>query len=91
MIEQAKKNKIKLTLPIEGMTCASCALRVENALKKVAGVDQAVVNLATESATVEMEPISVNVDNLKKAVEDAGYKIIDTSEGGDSIKAETED
>ncbi len=90
MIEQAKKSKIRLTLPIEGMTCASCVLRVENALKNVAGVDQAVVNLATESATVEIEPASVNIDILKKAVENAGYKIIDTADEVDSVRAEAE-
>ncbi len=65
--EQTKKSKIKLTLPVQGMTCASCVLRVENALKKVEGVDDAVVNLATESATVEIEASKVNVDILKAA------------------------
>ena len=41
-----------LTLPIEGMTCASCVGRVEKALKQVPGVSDAVVNLATERATI---------------------------------------
>lgn len=90
MIEQTKKSKIKLTLPVEGMTCASCVLRVEKALKGVTGVEDAVVNLATESATVEIEPSEVSVDMLKKAVEDAGYKIIDTADEVDSVKAEAE-
>lgn len=85
-----KKNKLKLTLPVQGMTCASCVLRVENALKGVEGVDTAVVNLATESATVEMESTKVNVDVLKSAVEDAGYKIIDTGDEVDALKAESE-
>ncbi len=88
--EQTKKSKIKLTLPVQGMTCASCVLRVENALKKVEGVDDAVVNLATESATVEIEASKVNVDILKAAVEDAGYKIIDTADEIDSFKVEAE-
>ena len=64
--------KIKLTLPVQGMTCASCVLRVENALKEVDGVDSAVVNLATESATVEIEPEKVSVDVLRSAVEGVG-------------------
>ena len=46
----------KITLPIGGMTCASCAGHVENALKKVPGVISADVNLATEKATVEYIP-----------------------------------
>ncbi len=88
--EQTKKSKIKLTLPVQGMTCASCVLRVENALKRVEGVNDAVVNLATESATVEIEALKVNVDVLKAAVEDAGYKIIDTADEIDSFKVEAE-
>lgn len=82
--------KIKLTLPVQGMTCASCVLRVENALKEVDGVDSAVVNLATESATVEIEPEKVSVDVLRSAVEGVGYKIIDTADEVDALKAEAE-
>ena len=88
--EDTKKNRIKLTLPVQGMTCASCVLRVENALKKVEGVNQAVVNLATESATVEFQTESVTVDALKEAVERAGYKIIDTADDIDALKVESE-
>ena len=44
------------TLPIEGMTCASCVARVERSLRSVAGVTEATVNLATESATVQGAP-----------------------------------
>jgi P-type Cu+ transporter len=89
-VKPASKSKIKLTLPIQGMTCASCVLRVETALKKVEGVEQAVVNLATESATVEMLSERVSVDLLKSAVEDAGYRIIDTADEVDALKAESE-
>ncbi len=84
------KNTIKLTLPVQGMTCASCVLRVETALKGVQGVGQAVVNLATESATVEIESGKVDVDTLKAAVNDAGYRIIDTADEVDALKAESE-
>ena len=85
-----KKNSLKLTFPVEGMTCASCVLRVETALKAVAGVEDAVVNLATESVSVEIEPSKVTMDTLKKAVEDAGYKIVDTADDVDSLKVEAE-
>ena len=43
-------------LPIEGMTCASCVLRVEKALKALPGVESAAVNLATEEATGLLGP-----------------------------------
>lgn len=87
---QPRGNSIKLTLPVQGMTCASCVLRVENALKEVAGVQNAVVNLATESATVEFEPEVVNVEALKSAVEEAGYKIIDVVDEVDALKLEAD-
>lgn len=46
----------QLALPVHGMTCASCVSHVERALKKVAGVSNVGVNLATERATVEYDP-----------------------------------
>ena len=60
------------TLPIEGMTCASCVMRVEKALKAVPGVLAAEVNLATETATVRSAPTVVGAA-LRAAVEKAGY------------------
>ncbi|NUF22429.1 copper-translocating P-type ATPase [Acinetobacter oleivorans] len=59
-------------LSIEGMTCASCVARVEKALKKVDGVQEATVNLATEQAWVQAD-VSVNVEDLIRAVKKAGY------------------
>jgi len=50
---------ITQTLPVEGMTCASCVLRVEKALKNVDGVQEANVNLATEKVTLKYDPASV--------------------------------
>jgi len=60
----------KITLPIGGMTCASCVMHVENGLKSVPGVLNVAVNLATERATVEMIPGAVTLADLKHAVED---------------------
>ena len=64
-----------LTLPVEGMTCASCVAHVEEALREVPGVLDARVNLATEQATVEVDPAAVSPAQLKAAVDDAGYRI----------------
>jgi len=63
------------TLPIEGMTCASCVGRVERALNKVPGVSSANVNLATERATVTFDPATVQVPQLHAAVGKAGYTV----------------
>ena len=66
-----------ITLPIIGMTCASCAGRVEKALQKVAGVGTATVNLATEAATVTFTAgaAAVPAATLTTAVEQAGYNV----------------
>ena len=63
----------QLTLPVEGMTCASCVARVERVLKKVPDVVDANVNLATESAVVHMT--APNQAALIAAIEDAGYAV----------------
>ncbi|CAN5496982.1 heavy metal translocating P-type ATPase [soil metagenome] len=63
------------TLPIEGMTCASCVRRVEKALAAVPGVSSANVNLATENASVEFDPTVVTLIQLDEAVERAGYHV----------------
>src|SRR5688572_25799751 len=62
-----------IKLPIEGMTCASCATRVEKALKRVPGVATAEVNLATETATVSMAE-GAAPQSLVDAVRGAGYE-----------------
>lgn len=63
-----------LDLGIAGMTCASCVTRVEKALKKVPGVTEATVNLATESARVSYQPSEQIEARLRRAVRDAGYE-----------------
>ena len=63
-----------IDIGIGGMTCASCVARVEKALKKVPGVRDATVNLATESARVVFEPSDQMEARLRRAVRDAGYE-----------------
>lgn len=60
-------------LQVDGMTCASCVGRVERALKKVPGVQNAVVNLATERATVQLQG-GTDASRLIAAIEKAGYE-----------------
>ncbi|MES2937420.1 MAG: heavy metal translocating P-type ATPase [Pseudomonadota bacterium] len=62
-----------LDLGVDGMTCASCVSRVERALKKVPGVQDATVNLATESARVVFTPGQAGEAQIRRAVRNAGY------------------
>ena len=62
----------EVALPITGMTCASCANRIERRLNKLDGVE-ATVNYATEKATVEFDPAAVGPEELVATVEAAGY------------------
>ncbi|MGZ3588565.1 MAG: heavy metal translocating P-type ATPase [Candidatus Limnocylindrales bacterium] len=66
---------IRIVLPIEGMTCASCVSRIERFLGKTEGVLEASVNLATERATVLVDPGLAGRDELVAAVEAAGYDV----------------
>ncbi|MBD9676949.1 copper-translocating P-type ATPase [Pseudomonas sp. PDM18] len=70
-------NPIELDLPVSGMTCASCAGRVERALRKVPGVQDASVNLASEQARVQLAAPSSGetLPALVAAVEQAGYQV----------------
>ena len=66
----------KITFPIQGMHCASCAGKIENALLKITGVRKATVNFATEKATIEFVPNKNTPARVQEAVEKIGYKAI---------------
>jgi Cu+-exporting ATPase len=70
----------KTVLPIQGMTCASCVNRVEKALSSLKGVVGVNVNFATERATVEYIPEELTIRDLKKAVQEAGYQVLEVKE-----------
>ncbi len=72
------ENKVKvdkISLPVEGMTCASCVARVEKSIAKIEGVTDVAVNLATEKATFNIDKSKTGIGEIKKVVEEAGYKI----------------
>jgi len=65
----------KISAPVSGMTCASCVARVEKSIAKVEGVTNVAVNLATEKVTVNIDKSKIGIDEIKKVVEEAGYRI----------------
>ncbi len=66
----------KKVYKINGMTCASCAATVEKILKKVPGVKSASVNIATEMATVVIDPHVVSEREMAKAISNSGYELV---------------
>jgi Cu+-exporting ATPase len=77
-----REPQARVELALEGMTCASCATRIERKLNDLAGVE-ASVNLATERAAVRYDPGTVVVSDLIDAVEAAGYRAGLAAETGD--------
>ncbi|MGQ7595628.1 heavy metal translocating P-type ATPase [Streptococcus suis] len=66
----------KMTLPVQGMTCATCALTVEKAVGKLVGVEEASVNLATEKLSVSFDENVLSLSDIGHAVEKAGYGLV---------------
>jgi Cu+-exporting ATPase len=71
----------KVTLPIQGMSCASCVKKVETALNGLEGVVRASVNFATERATVQYVPGAVSLEDFRRAVKKAGYEVLQVEAG----------
>jgi Cu+-exporting ATPase len=66
----------KITIPISGMHCTSCAQTIEKALNKLPSV-KASVNFVAEEAFIEYDPEKVDIDKIKKAIKDTGYNILE--------------
>ena len=72
-----EENKKTLELKIGGMTCAACAKAVERVTKKLDGVENSSVNIATEKANIEYDSSKIKISQIKSAIEKAGYSIIE--------------
>ncbi|HRY54415.1 MAG TPA: heavy metal-associated domain-containing protein, partial [Spirochaetia bacterium] len=70
----AEKKSKTASIPIGGMSCASCAAAIERAVGKLPGVASASVNFATEVASVEYDPAQVRLSGIKAAISGAGYQ-----------------
>jgi Cu+-exporting ATPase len=73
--QSADQSAVEVSLPIEGMTCASCVNRIERFLDRTPGVESATVNLATEVATIRYLPDVTGRTELVGAIEAAGYDV----------------
>jgi len=77
-----------VTLPIQGMSCASCVEKIEKALNGLVGVVSASVNFATEKATVNYIPIAVGTEEMVKAVRGIGYDVVEVRKEEDILERE---
>jgi len=76
MARTAESTLEKATVPITGLTCASCVKRAEEALGKTAGIKKATVNLAMQNTHIEFDRTEVDLPAIRKVVQDAGYDLI---------------
>jgi Cu+-exporting ATPase len=77
-------------LPIKGIECASCVQKIERALLQTKGVTRAAVNLATEKAKVEYLPSETKIEEIKRAIESTGYRVIDVPSTDEGLDPEEE-
>ena len=91
---EVEENNKSINLKIEGMTCASCAKAVERVVKKLDGINDINVNIATDKANIVYNPSKVKLSQIKGAIEKAGYKPIEeekkVSIDEDKLKKEKE-
>jgi Cu+-exporting ATPase len=78
----------KITLPVKGMSCASCVENVRRTLSSLDGVISVSVNFATEKATIAYFPTQTGVREFRKAVMDAGYELVEAEKGEDIVEKE---
>lgn len=67
-------NMKTVVIPVEGMSCASCASKVKRALKDIPGVGDAVIDLGERHATVDYDPRQLGLDRLVAAINGTGFK-----------------
>ena len=89
---KGKLETLEKTMAIEGMTCAACAKAVERVTKKLPGVVESNVNIATEKLKIVYEPSLTDIADIKRVISKAGYKALEIEEGKkeESNKAERE-
>ena len=83
-MENSRDSK-QTSFPIVGMSCAACAARIEKGLRKLEGVSDAHVNLASEKAVLIYKPALVQEEDFIRVVEDLGYQVPRPAEGKEKL------
>jgi Cu+-exporting ATPase len=76
VMKDYKKDEMTVNVKIGGMSCASCVNTIETAVKRLPGVKNVSVNLSTEIARITFDPAITGIENIRKAIEDSGYRFI---------------
>jgi Cu+-exporting ATPase len=76
-------------LQVQGISCASCVMKIETALRELAGIVDASVNLATGRVKVDYLSPTVGLPEIRRTIESVGYKVLDLPEGAAGADAET--
>ena len=89
IVDSMKEKKIGkteiMTIPVGGMSCASCVLAIEKTVNSLPGVAQATVNFAAEKAVIEFDKKVTSLEDIKKAIKNIGYEVPDEKEGGEDM------
>lgn len=72
-IKNELQQEKEIVIPIQGMTCAACASRIERVVGRLEGVSQASVNFATEKLVAKYQPDQVRLSEIKQTITKAGY------------------
>ncbi len=91
---RVEMQKRTVNIRVGGIRCASCVNTIENAIKRLPGVEDVSVNLSTETARITFDPTITGIENIRKAIEGTGYRFVgvegeelaDEGDKGDQIK-----
>ncbi|MFO7154334.1 MAG: copper ion binding protein, partial [Caldicoprobacter oshimai] len=86
--EDEEPSRREVSISIGGMTCAACAKAIERAIKRLPGIDEVSVNLATEKARVVYNPAMIRLSEIKQAIIKAGYKPLEAEDGEQRVDQE---
>lgn len=86
---EGESNLREVTIPISGMSCASCGVNIEKSIKKLQGIQNVSVNFATEKATVVYDANLTRISEIKQVIEKTGYKALEI-EAGKQVDEEKE-
>lgn len=90
MNKNVETERVNISMPVLGMTCAACAVSVESIIGAQEGVDKAAVNYATQTVQVSYHPDVIQPDAMQKAVQSIGYDLIVVQEGAAALQEEAQ-